>query len=506
MKRILSVVLLSFAFVSRAELTASQLTSAMVAALKQYAQYSSGFDYATITIPSNFQTDWDIASFLDTSSNSSSGLAARTEYYFSRWNPIFLQLLQNSTFTSNVASRITQKLTTDLQDFLTRSDENHYRLPESVYSISMDSDHICKTVDDILFLLQTQLDTTLGNLASYLSSIDSGINGIDSQLQAALNSSLSDLETILRDVSSYAGDIYTYLGDQEELLQAISDHTDDTATGVSQIMNWLTYNFENVLLEVFGESVLQVDWSGLPDHFNVSVDNWPSNSLDTVHSYLSNLLASAQLQASNSLGIASTLEDWYPVAMTQATNVQTLANDVGSLLLSSTNYFSSMLLSSTDQQKIQQATNDLEQLAVDDEEEAADLDRTWSTQDVATVTIAPPEEPYYPENSDDLNLGNVNTSLNHGRTVLLTTGAASFGIPRMEVDLFRDSGTSNFVSTLSALIRAGWAAIFGIWTAVLYYGAFRRAKGMLLATQCAGKGPNSVDLEIGFATDHGGIL
>lgn len=282
----------------------------------------------------------------------------------------------DSSFLSNLASRVTQKLTTDLQDFLTRSDENHYRLPESVYSISTDSDHIRTTVDDILYLLQTKLDTTLGNLASYLSSIDSGINGIDSQLQSALNSSLADLETILRDVSSYAGDIYTYLGDQEEILQAISDHTDDTATGVAQIMNWLTYNFENVLLEAFGEAVLQVDWSGLPDHFNVSVDNWPSNSLDTVHSYLSNLLASAQLQASNSLGIASTLEDWYPVAMSQATNVQTLATDVGSLLQSSTNYFSSMLLSSTDQQKIQQSTNDLEQVAVDDEEEVEDLDHT----------------------------------------------------------------------------------------------------------------------------------
>lgn len=73
----------------------------------------------------------------------------------------------------------------------------------------------------------------------------------------------------------------------------------------------------------------------------------------------------------------------------------------------------------------------------------------------------------------------------------------------MEIDIFRDSGTANFIDDLSALIRVAWAALFGIWTAVLYYGAYRKAKGMLLASQSAGKGPNSADLELGFVTDHG---
>ena len=450
MKRFLALLLFSFSFAARSELTQAQMTAAMVDALKQYATYSSGEDFAMVTLPYSDPVDIPLSDYLDPFNGIQNGLAV---YLRQVANNLWARDSVNLTFISNVASRITAKLTSDFQDFLTRSDENNYRLPESVYSIAQEAEEIRNKFSDLMYLLNSQLDTSLGNLASYLSSIDSRLNGIDSQLQSALNTSLSTLESVLRDVSSYAGDIYTYLGDQEEVLQAISDHTDDTATGVAAVMNWLQYSFDSVLVQALADVTLAVDWSGHPDHFVVTVDNMPSNLMENTEAYLSNLVGQAKMQGSNVQDIATTVSEWFPIATNFYASATATREQLDYTAFETNSIFTNYV-AETDYYESE--TNDFVAPDFDSVYDQTDesVPNPWDGGDVVAVNVGREAESFFDPGTPEFN------------TEVVLMGSNDMHLPRIAFSVESVFGASDEARRWGAIMQGLW---FFIGFALRFY-------------------------------------
>lgn len=481
-----------------ADLTQAQMTAAMVQALKDYAVYSTGEDWALGTVPLNEDVDVAIADYLDINGRSG-GIARYLRQNINDWfYPTMTNLASGVRFqqlTANavtqLASRVSSQLVQKLEDYLDAaawptllSDTSNLGYLSTINGYMYD---VYSDLSTLRYLLQNSQADILSILSGSAYTLTNILDKVD-DVHIDLTGVYSKLEDNVDMISQILGEIEA----DSSYIQMIASDTSDINENTGDILNFLQDELDEFLVNAFAGLTLSAHLD--TTNMNVTVENWPTNYLVSLLQW--NELDQYLRQQDYELKRANNLSEAYNTAFGGYLRMFGIYAD------NATNYYTQNLLSNRDKISYNIATNEIALTNSAFDIEAANLSNTWDSVPIEIPYISEPSNPSIPdERSDAFGLSSVDTSLNHGRTILFTSGVPLYSIPRMEYDLYRENSMSSALGKFSTLMQVFWTALFTLFTVQLYYKAYRGARAMLLASR--GFNKSDVDLSVGFISDNG---
>lgn len=407
-----------------------------------------------------------------------------------------LKRLENSQLLSAVAatqlaSRVSAQLVTKLEDYLDSADWSSLLSDTSYLNYLSTINGYMYDVYSDLSTLRYLLQNSQADIVSILSgsayTLTNILDKVD-DVHIDLTGVYSKLEDNVDMISQILGEIEA----DSAYIQMIASDTSDINENTGDILNFLQDELDDFLVNAFAGLTLSAHLD--TTNMNVTVENWPTNYLVSLMQW--NELDQYLRQQDYELKRANNLSEAYNTAFGGYLRMFGIYAD------NATNYYTQNLLSNRDKISYNIATNEIALTNSAFDVEAENLSNTWESVAIEIPYISDPSNPSIPEERQDgFGLSSVDTSLNHGRTIVFTSGDPLYSIPRMEYDLYQQNTMSSALGKFSTLMQVFWTALFTLFTVQLYYKAYRGARAMLLASR--GLNKSDVDLSVGFMSDNG---